>query len=125
MDRFTQTHMMLMTSGEEFQYDTKDHSRKSPNRQIEIESVYLVPARFSAAGYINDPRYGSRDAERDKVATGSIARRVANVTSRPSHDTFHRVAHIERHKAMTIVAKQPIDVGEELYLDYGCMYSIV
>lgn len=126
VDKFIANHFLLRTSGDEFRYGDKDHTRRKTSTIVHknIDAVYIVPAPFCAAGYVNDPRYGTRDEEQQQATNGSITKRVANLQSKTSERVYDRVKLLTRNTAVTFEATQGISAGEELYVDYGRKYHI-
>ena len=78
--------------------------------------IFIVPAPFCAAVYINDPRYIVGDEEQH--LRNSVSARKANVELVESSGTISR-DFLRRQNLITVRALRQIIVGEELFIDYG------
>lgn len=81
--------------------------------------IWIVPARFCAAGIVNDPRHVNPDGS---ISSADSVGRVVNTV----FDTVHRV--IDHPSLMVgpgtvdLRVTKPILEGEELFVDYGSEY---
>ena len=81
--------------------------------------VFIVPAKFCLAGFINDYRYNKGDEEyKDRK---SATRRRPNVETTCEEETIPSI--VGYYSFFKVKAIQDIAFGDELYLDYGEKYQ--
>ena len=108
----------------------KGHFR---NRAIELKShaldsngvkhkVFIVPAQFCVASYINDPRYLPGDEEESMHQKEN--RRAPNVRflENTTGDRASR-SKLGSHRLVCIEALRQIRIGEEIFVDYGAEFT--
>lgn len=82
--------------------------------------IWVVPAPYCAAGMVNDPRCVTRDA-REQVPPGK--KRTANVEMVQLWDPVLMASQVTLPGALFLVATVDIEVGSELFFDYGGEYE--
>lgn len=113
--RFTAYSIQIMISGNAFSHIKGSSQGKKP--------IFIVPAPFCVAGYINDMRYHPNDEEYDLYLDNARDKTIGNIRKANARFTqstpVHHPSQLTDTDLIHIEANELINPGAEIFIYYG------
>ena len=108
--------IMSVTQAEFRKYAIDSDVKANFGERTGLRSIYITPAKFCTARYINDPRYLDGDGDKEEHERQGYVRK-ANVEV--NWNKARTRDNVSRYEFLQITATRNISRGDELFLDYA------
>lgn len=120
-DRFRKYAVEVDVHGHQF--SALPHRRTLSHGKQTNPILWVVPAPFCIAGYINDPKYVEGDKDLDAVEDGLGKKREANVRMKRTPGLGLNRRKLTDYRLIKLEALVEIEEGDEIFSEYGNVYD--